>query len=69
MFIDSTSASTLQLAFQKLPPRFWSSIQEEYIELSEKILKYFYIFLLYICVRPNSLHKTQSKQHMATDSM
>ena len=50
MFIDTTSDSTLQLAFQKLPPRFWFSIQEGYTELSEKLLKYFYIFLLYICV-------------------
>lgn len=39
--IDSVSLSILQLFFKKLPfVEFWCSGKEEYIQLSERLLKY-----------------------------
>lgn len=55
---------------KKNPPlvEFSGSTKKEYSQLSlYRLLKYFFIFQLYSCMRPDFLHILQPEQHFTTD--
>ena len=62
-FIEIVSDSTLQVTFNKRPfIEFWSSVKEEYLQLSEKAMKPLPFPTTYTCV---SLDFLYVKQHIA----
>lgn len=69
MFINAISDFTLQLMFKKLFLfEFRCSIKEGNPQLSEKTIKTFFHFFIYVfCVRQDFLHIFQPKQYMAID--
>ena len=56
------SDSTLQLTFEKQPPvDFWYSTKEEYVQLSERAIRYSSLCQPHVCIRPGCLYMVQPK--------